>query len=129
MQSKAVLILEDNPAVLAVLTSVIRELADTAGTVIHIITHATVRAAAVYFAEHPGQQFDAVLLDRNDRDGASFHDLPFESLGLDKVISISSVPRHNAAALRRGAAAAVDKEYEDISAFAAAVQNELEAVL
>ena len=46
--------------------------------------------------------FDIVLLDRDCNIGGSFHILDFEKIGLDKIISISTVPEWNNEAAKRG---------------------------
>ena len=46
--------------------------------------------------------FDIVLLDRDCNIGGSFHVLDFKKIGIDKIISISTVPEWNNEAAERG---------------------------
>lgn len=70
-----------------------------------------------YINNNPEAEFDIILLDRDCRLGGSFHVLEVERLGVDKVISISSVPEYNEQAKKRGVTKSVLKDYSNLDPF------------
>lgn len=64
------------------------------------------------------QYFDLVLLDRDCKACGSFHVLDFHKFGVDKIISISSMPEWNKDAEARGVKNIVLKDYANLDQFA-----------
>lgn len=82
-----------------------------------------------YINDHKKVSFDIILLDRDCKLGGSFHVLNFERLGPEKVIAISSVPKWNEEAKKRGVTRVVPKDYRDLDTFAAKVADEVSVML
>ncbi len=120
--TKTVLILEDNPRVLTRIAMVLERLSGSLGIVFRPVSFPTYREAQDYLDMH-GRSFDLILLDRNDRDGQSYHELGLEREGAGKIISISSVPERNEEAKRRGIRKSVLKDYADLEGFAAGLET------
>ena len=77
----------------------------------------------------PGNfNFDVVLLDRDCKAGGSFHILDIEKIGVDKIISISSIPDYNEEAKKRGITKVVWKDYTNLNNFAESVITEIEKI-
>lgn len=72
---------------------------------------------------------DIVLLDRDCKLGDSFHILDIERFGAEKVISISSVPKYNQDAKKRGVKRVVLKDFKNLDKFTDAVVKEIEKML
>jgi|SRR3989344_1515116 len=78
----------------------------------------------------PGNfNFDIVLLDRDCKAGGSFHVLDIEKIGVDKIISISSVPDYNQEAKSRGITRTVWKDYKNLEDFTEKVIAEIENII
>lgn len=74
-------------------------------------------------------EFDIILLDRDCKLGGSFHVLDVERFGVDKVISISSVPDYNEQLRKRGVTRIVHKDYADIDTFSKQVIGVVEEMI
>ena len=59
----------------------------------------------------------------------SFHVLNIESIGADKIISISSIPQYNEEAKQRGVKRVVWKDYQNLDKFSDEVIDELRELL
>jgi len=73
--------------------------------------------------------FDVVLLDRDCKAGGSFHVLDIDKIGVDKIISISSVPDYNEEAKSRGIIRTVWKDYQNLEAFSNKVVEEVKSLI
>lgn len=62
--------------------------------------------------------FDVILLDRDCKLGGSFHALDINKSGVDKIISISSIPEYNEEARKMGITRIVHKDYTKLDSFA-----------
>ena len=62
--------------------------------------------------------FDIILLDRDCKMGGSFHALNFEKFGVDKIISISTIPEYNDQAKQHGVHRVVWKDHNNLEDFA-----------
>lgn len=82
-----------------------------------------------YINKNKEFKFDAVLLDRDCKVGGSFHVLNLETIGADKIISISSIPQYNEDAGKRGVKRVVWKDYQDLAEFSDKVIDELRELL
>lgn len=59
-------------------------------------------------------EFDIILLDRDCKAACSFHVLNIEKFGIERVISISSIPAYNQQASVRGVSKVIWKNFEDL---------------
>lgn len=73
--------------------------------------------------------FDVILLDRDCKAGGSFHVLDIERFGVDKVISISSIPPYNDEAKQRGVKRIVHKDFQNLGQFSSKVISEIEEMI
>lgn len=73
--------------------------------------------------------FDVILLDRDCKAGGSFHVLDIERFGVDKIISISSVPDYNEEAKSRGITRTVWKDYQNLDDFSDQVIEEVKSLM
>lgn len=124
-----VLILEDNSAVLSRIFQALEVLMHNLDINVEVVQFSTSAEAKEYLGTHPEQVFDLILLDKNDANGESFHDLPLEKLGVEKIISISSVPRSNDEARARGVTRVVLKDYDNPEVFAETIEAEIRDML
>jgi len=69
--------------------------------------------------------YDILLLDRDDSEGGSFHNIDLSLFDKDKVISISSVPQYNSEAIAMGVERVVFKDYSNLPDFAEKVKQEI----
>lgn len=83
----------------------------------------TFRSVETLINDHPENDFDIILLDRDCKLGGSFHILDVEHFGIGKVISISSKPEWNQQAQTRGIQHVVPKSFSDLEGFARNVGN------
>lgn len=109
---KSILILENDPRVLAIIFQVLLDLkVDYAPVVLST-------AEQVEKLINPSDMaFDLILLDRNCSLGKSFHVLDIAKFGPEKVIGMSSVPKYNQDLLERGITQIVAKDYDDLTQF------------
>ena len=125
---KTILILEDNPLVIAQIVFLLQKI-ETEYPVEFIPTSFPTLKETQAFLQKNTQQFDIILLDRNDKIGESYHDLPLESLGLDSIISISSVQTRNEEAKKRGISKSILKDYEHLETFLGKLEIHLKRFL
>ena len=100
--NRTVLVLEDD---LEVLSLILGKLAELEGdqpfelSTVVITNHIQVQELI-----NPNRtlSYDIVLLDRDCKLGGSFHVLDIERIGPEKIIGISSVPKYNEEAVKRG---------------------------
>ncbi len=67
---------------------------------------------------HSGDDFDVIILDRDDKQGGSFHAIDLEKFGAQKVIGISTVPEWNELLKKRGVTRIVRKDFLDLEKWA-----------
>lgn len=119
--SKTILILEDN---LKVLSKILDKLFDLEGDQPYdfsVIVFTNYQQVEDYVNNNPKAAFDIILLDRDCKLGKSFHILDIERFGVDKVISISSIPEYNDDAKKRGVNKVILKDLRYIDDFAGKV--------
>lgn len=73
-------------------------------------------------------KYDIVLLDRDDKNGGSFHSLDLTKIDPTKVISISSIPPYNDEAVKNGVKKAVWKDFQNLDSFTEEVINEVRKI-
>lgn len=67
-----------------------------------------------YLNNLDSSDFDIILLDRDCKMGGSFHILDFKKFDVNKIISISSIPKWNDEAVRRGVKRVCWKDHNNI---------------
>jgi len=94
----------------------------------HHIYYAMIRFSDIASAVkkyNPKADFDIILLDFDDKLGRSFHALEIERFGPEKIIGISSVPKWNEEARKRGVKRIILKDYAKMDEFADQVVKEI----
>lgn len=71
-------------------------------------------------------EFDLILLDRDDKIGGSFHCLDFRIYPPEKIIGISSIPPYNEKLEQKGVTRIVYKDFENLEKFVKDVIKEVE---
>lgn len=82
-----------------------------------------------YVNASPKPQFDIVLLDRDCKAGGSFHVLEMEKIGVEKIVSISSIPQYNEEAIRLGVIRVIHKDYNRLGYFAERLCRQIEEMI
>ncbi len=115
--NKTILILEDNLHVLSLLLEKLYELEGDQPCELSVMLLTNYQQVEDYINSNPKASFDVILLDRDCKLNRSFHVVDLERLGVEKVISISTVPEYNQEAFSRGVTRAVEKDLRDIDLF------------
>ena len=119
---KTILILEDDLRTLSKIMDKLSVLEDDQPYQFSIIILTNYLQVEQYVNDNPKASFDMILLDRDCKLGGSFHVVDLERFGPGKVIAISSVPKWNEEAKKRGVTVVVEKDYKNLDAFADALQ-------
>lgn len=118
-----ILVLEDNLEVLELILRVIKAAdPDAFPTIIS-------EAKKIKAINESDWKFDLILLDRNCRDGANFHELNLTKFNAKQVIGISSLRYHNQELENKGVVHFVKKDYGNLGDFANQLRTEMEIVL
>lgn len=123
--NKTILILEDNLKVLSKLLDKLYALEGDQPNELSVIVLTNHQQVSDYVNSNPKAEFDIVLLDYDDKIGRSFHILDIEKFGPEKVIGISSVPKWNIEAQKRGVKKVILKDYAKMDEFADQVVKEV----
>lgn len=123
--SKTILILEDNLRVLSKLLDKLYILEGDQPNELSIIILTNGQQVQDYINSNPKADFDIALLDYDDKLGRTFHTLEIERFGPEKVIGISSVPKWNEEAKKRGVKRVILKDYARLDEFADLVVKEI----
>lgn len=115
---KKLLILEDNLLVLSKLLAELELLEQDQPYSFSLIILTDYQQVEDYINNNPKANFDIIILDRDCKLNGSFHNLNFERFGVEKVISISSVPEYNEDVRKRGVTKIVLKDIYDYDKFA-----------
>lgn len=127
--SKTILILEDNLKVLSRILDGLDKLEQEQEYGLSVIILTNYQQVKDYVNNNPKALFDIILLDRDCKLNQSFHIFDIERFGADKIISISSVPKYNEDAKKRGVQRVVEKDLVHIDEFAKKVVNEVERMI
>lgn len=127
--NKTILILEDNLKILSVLLDKLYALEGSQPNELSVIVLTNGQQVQDYINNNPKTDFDIALLDFDDKLGKSFHALDIEKFGPDKIISISSVPKWNEEARKRGIKKVILKDYAKMDEFADNVAAEVRAMI
>jgi len=122
MRRIRILILEDDLETLAKLLDALHKLEETmvnapnsADIAVTVLSEFTQVEEYINTILKP--TFDIVLLDRDCKAGGSFHTLDSDKVGVDKIVSISSVPQYNELMANLGVTKVVQKDYEELDSF------------
>ena len=134
MKTIRILILEDDLETLSLILKKLHLLEDKLADSTHpkdfsIVTLSEYTQVEDFINKSKSIDFDVILLDRDCKAGGSFHVLDIERYGVDKVISISSIPDYNEEAKRRGITRVVWKDYKNLADFAESVMQEVKKIL
>ena len=127
--TKTILILEDNLKVVSKILDYLYELEQDQPYDFSVIALTTYQQVEDYINSNPKANFDIILLDGDCKLNQSFHILDLERFGAHKVISISSVPKYNESAKKRGVKKVIEKDLADIEGFAQKVVKEIEKMI
>jgi len=127
--TKTILILEDNLKVLSKILDCLYELEQDQPYDFSVIVLTTYQQVEDYINSNPKANFDIILLDGDCKLNQSFHILDLERFGAHKVISISSVPKYNELAKKRGVKKVIEKDLADIEGFAQKLVKEIEKMI
>jgi hypothetical protein len=127
--SKTILILEDNLKVLSKLLDKLYTLEGDQSNELSVIVLTNGQQVQDYINSNPKAEFDIALLDFDDKLGKSFHALEIERFGADKVIGISSVPKWNDEAKKRGVKRIILKDYAKMNEFVDKVVVEIREMI
>ena len=122
---KTILILEDDLRTLSKILDRLSVLEDDQPYQFSMVILTNYLQVEEYINNNPKAGFDMILLDRDCKLGGSFHVADLERLGPEKVIAISSVPKYNEEAKRRGVLHCVKKNYRNLDTFADALKKEV----
>lgn len=114
---KRILILEDNLLVLSKLLAELDILEQNQPYSLSLVVLTDSQQVENYVNSNPRANFDIIILDRDCKLNESFHNLKFERFGVEKVISISSIPEYNEEARKRGVTKIALKDIRDYDGF------------
>lgn len=123
--SKTILILEDDLRVLSKILDKLVPLEENQPFDLSVIVLTNHEQVENMVNNNPEVKPDIILLDRDCKLGGSFHVLDIERFGADKVISMSSVPKYNEEAKKRGVKRIVEKDLSNRDQFAEKVVAEI----
>lgn len=126
---KTILILEDDLRILSKILDRLSVLEDDQPYQFSAVIFTNYLHVQQYVNDNPKAYFDMILLDRDCKLGGSFHVIDLERFGAEKVIAISSVPKWNEEAKKRGVTVVVEKDYKDREAFADTLLSEVAKML
>lgn len=127
--NKTILILEDNLQVLSKLLDRLYKLEGEQPNELSIIVLTNGQQVQDYINSNPKASFDIALIDYDDKLGRTFHILEIERFGAEKIIGISSVPKWNLEAEKRGVKRLILKDYAKLDEFADEVTKEVEDMI
>lgn len=127
--SKRILILEDDLKTLSKILEKLYKLEEDQPFAFSIMILTDYTQVENYINDNPKAEFDIILLDRDCKLGGSFHILDIEKLGTKKVIAISSIPKYNEEAKKRGVKRIIWKDFQNLDQFADNVISEIEKMV
>lgn len=127
--NKTILILEDHLLTLSKLLERLYKLEGDQPNELSVIVLTNGQQVQDYINSNPKASFDIALIDYDDKLGRTFHILEIERFGAEKIIGISSVPKWNTEAEKRGVKRVVLKDYSHLDDFADKVVEEIESML
>lgn len=133
MKTIRILILEDDLETLSLIFQKLHllqeELEEKSAATFSVVVLSEYTQVEEFLNKSKDLDFDVILLDRDCKAGGSFHILDLERFGVDKTISISSIPTYNEDAKQRGVTRTVHKDYRNLDQFSDKVIAEIKGVL
>ena len=129
MKTFHILILEDDLRALSFLMGRISQLEDNLKSADIAVTVLSEYTQVKEYINNTKMDFDAILLDRDCKACGSFHVLDFDKVGVNKIISISSIPEWNEEARKRGVTRVILKEHDNIEVFVDSVVEEIRKII
>ena len=129
MKTFRILILEDDIRTLSFLTSRISKFEEQSSGFDIALTILSEYTQVEEYINKTKMDFDVILLDRDCKACGSFHILNLEKFGVDKIISISTMPAYNEEAQKRGVQRIIHKDHDNIEDFADKVIKEIEKMV
>ena len=129
MKTIRILILEDDIRTLSFLTNRISSLEQNAKDFDIALTILSEYTQVEEYINNTQTNFDVILLDQDCKACGSFHILDFEKFGVDKIISISTMPAYNEEAQKRGVQKVIHKNHDNIEDFADKIVEEVEKMI
>lgn len=126
---KTILILEDDLRTLSKILDRLSVLEDDQPYQFSMVILTNYLQVMEYINNNSKINYDMVLLDRDCKLGGSFHVADLERIGPEKVIAISSVPKYNEEAKKRGVRRRIEKDYRNLDAFADLLVKEVRELL
>lgn len=127
---KKILILEDNLSVVSKICSALHELESSDNDFNFSVTVLSTHADVKEMINDKGSEFyDVILLDRDCKEGGSFHILDIEKFNPARIIAISSVPEWNREVENRGVSRVIDKDLAELDLFTMIVVKEIVSIL
>ncbi|MFC1711188.1 hypothetical protein ACFLZ1_01235 [Patescibacteria group bacterium] len=127
--SKTILILEDDLKTVSKLIKKLSILEQEQSYDLSIMVMMNYKQVEDYINNNKKAEFDIIILDRDCKLGRSFHVLDIERFGPKKIISISSVPKYNKEAKKRGVKKVILKDFRNLDNFIDKVVKEVEKKL
>lgn len=129
MKTIKLLILEDDLRALSFLLNRIAQLEEKLSDMDIAVTVLSEYTQVEEYINNIQMNFDIVLLDRDCKACGSFHILDFEKIGVEKIISISAIPKWNEQAKEKGVKRVILKTHEKIEDFSDKVASEIEKMI
>lgn len=126
---KTVLILEDNLLALGKIMEKLALVEQEQPYDVATIQLSSAKQVEDYINSNPKAAFDVILLDGDCKINQSFHIFNIERFGPEKVIAISSVPKWNEEAQKRGVQKVIEKDFFHLDDFAQRVAKEVQHML
>ncbi len=123
-----ILVLEDNPKVIEVIMSGVRELEQDLGKIKAVVVSKGEEAEDLADSNKIGK-FDVILLDCISADGKTFHQAVLGKADSQKIIAISNTVVYNKMAEEEGVLRTVQKNYYDLIGFKNNLKKEIKIML
>ena len=125
MKNIKVLVLEDDLETIGQILKVLSQIEVEKGVYFGLTVLSTHREVESYINQNKVEDYNLLLLDRDDYLGGSYHSVNLSLFKSDNIISISSVPDYNKQAKLKGVKRVVFKDYQKLEDFASRLKKEL----
>ena len=120
-----ILILEDDLETVVRMLNVLREIEDEKDVYFGFTVLSTHREVENYINKNKAEDYDILLLDRDDYAGGSYHVIDLSLFNIDNAVTISSVPEYNKHAEEKGIKRVVYKDYRKLKSFSDGLRIEI----
>lgn len=125
----SVLILEDNLYAVAALAKQLGILEDVLldhGRDLHVTVYPV--AEYIELVNVSSVRVDVIVLDRDDKEGGSFHTIDIKKFGPERIIATSAVDEWNRLLTKQGVTHVAQKDYLDLEAWAQQVVKHIREI-